>query len=284
MSTEPSPRPPDFKTRADGRGGLVRVTLVGEPHETRGSVDQVGSRPARCRRHLTWVRPRWGPRSVGRSASQWRSWSFRRPHDQRTHAPPARRESGDSPGKHPEPAGSDSGRRPQRSRACSSSLPSPSCPPSPLPDSSSPPSRPPTTASGDLGFLSSVSAVAVIVAFLALVVGLLERTHRRASGPAGRALGRGARNDRDTGRTLDELRAMSGTAGGAPARHTRFRDVSRAVARPPVVVPAGGRWLSVDRVGNCGGHTVSVLRSGDAPFVRPVRHPADAGPDAVETS
>ena len=75
---------------------------------------------------------------------------------------------------------------------------------------------------GDLGFLSSVSAVAVIVAFLALVVGLLERTHRRASGPAGRALGREARNDRDTVRTLDELRAMSGTAGGAPARHTRL--------------------------------------------------------------
>ena len=75
---------------------------------------------------------------------------------------------------------------------------------------------------GDLGFLSSVSAVAVIVAFLALVVGLLERTHRRAFGPAGHALGRGARSDRDTGRTLDELRAMSGTAGGAPARHTRL--------------------------------------------------------------
>jgi hypothetical protein len=74
---------------------------------------------------------------------------------------------------------------------------------------------------GDLGFLSSVSAVTVIVAFLALVVGLLERTHRQALGPAGRALG-GARNDRDMGRTLDELRAVSGTAGGAPARHTRL--------------------------------------------------------------
>src|SRR4051812_16942190 len=36
MSTEsPSPRPPAFKTRADGRGGLVRVTLVGEPHDGR---------------------------------------------------------------------------------------------------------------------------------------------------------------------------------------------------------------------------------------------------------
>jgi hypothetical protein len=75
---------------------------------------------------------------------------------------------------------------------------------------------------GELGFLSSVSTVAVIVAFLALVVGLLERTNRRAFGPAGRAPGRDARNDRDTGRTLDELRAVSGTAGGAPARHTRL--------------------------------------------------------------
>lgn len=36
MSTDsPSPRPPAFKRRADGRGGLVRVTLVGEPHDGR---------------------------------------------------------------------------------------------------------------------------------------------------------------------------------------------------------------------------------------------------------
>ena len=28
----PQPRPATFKTRADGRGGLVRVTLVGGPH------------------------------------------------------------------------------------------------------------------------------------------------------------------------------------------------------------------------------------------------------------
>jgi hypothetical protein len=35
MSTEPPPRPPDFKTRADGRGGLVRVRMVGEPHDGR---------------------------------------------------------------------------------------------------------------------------------------------------------------------------------------------------------------------------------------------------------
>lgn len=36
MSTEPPPpRPSEFKTRADGRGGLVKVTIVGEPHDGR---------------------------------------------------------------------------------------------------------------------------------------------------------------------------------------------------------------------------------------------------------
>jgi hypothetical protein len=27
------PRPAEYKTQADGRGGLIRVTLVGEPHD-----------------------------------------------------------------------------------------------------------------------------------------------------------------------------------------------------------------------------------------------------------
>lgn len=31
----PPPRPAEFKTRVDGRGGLVRVRLVGEPHDGR---------------------------------------------------------------------------------------------------------------------------------------------------------------------------------------------------------------------------------------------------------
>ena len=36
MSTEtPPPRPAEFKTRADGRGGLVKVTLVGGAHDGR---------------------------------------------------------------------------------------------------------------------------------------------------------------------------------------------------------------------------------------------------------
>lgn len=29
------PKPAEFKTRIDGRGGLIRVTLVGEPHDGR---------------------------------------------------------------------------------------------------------------------------------------------------------------------------------------------------------------------------------------------------------
>ena len=28
-----TPRPADFKTRVDGRGGLILVTLVGDPHD-----------------------------------------------------------------------------------------------------------------------------------------------------------------------------------------------------------------------------------------------------------
>lgn len=34
MSAEqPLPKPAEFKTQVDGRGGLVRVRLVGEPHD-----------------------------------------------------------------------------------------------------------------------------------------------------------------------------------------------------------------------------------------------------------
>ena len=78
-------------------------------------------------------------------------------------------------------------------------------------------------AAGDVGFLSSVSAAAFIVGFLALLVALLERTNRRAFGPAGSIVGGRARDDRDMVRTLDELQAMNGTAGAGPARHRRLR-------------------------------------------------------------
>ncbi len=79
-----------------------------------------------------------------------------------------------------------------------------------------------TYVAGDFGFLSTVSAAAIIVGFLALLVALLEHTNRRAHGPAGSALGGGARDDRDVARMLDELRAVGGIAGVAPARHTRL--------------------------------------------------------------
>jgi hypothetical protein len=36
MTEEPKlPRPAEFKTRSDGRGGLIKATLVGEPHDGR---------------------------------------------------------------------------------------------------------------------------------------------------------------------------------------------------------------------------------------------------------
>ena len=34
-SPVPPPKPAEFKTRTDGRGGLIRVRLVGEPHDGR---------------------------------------------------------------------------------------------------------------------------------------------------------------------------------------------------------------------------------------------------------
>lgn len=34
-SPAPAPRPAEFKTRIDGRGGLIRVRLIGEPHDGR---------------------------------------------------------------------------------------------------------------------------------------------------------------------------------------------------------------------------------------------------------
>lgn len=33
MSDPVLPQPAEFKTQADGRGGLIKVTLVGEPHD-----------------------------------------------------------------------------------------------------------------------------------------------------------------------------------------------------------------------------------------------------------
>ena len=58
----PQPRPATFKTRADGRGGLVRVTLVGGPHaghelyiDELDLPDEIWTTPAG--RRFEW----WGP-------------------------------------------------------------------------------------------------------------------------------------------------------------------------------------------------------------------------------
>jgi hypothetical protein len=75
---------------------------------------------------------------------------------------------------------------------------------------------------GDSASLSSITAIAFVVGLVALLVALVERSHRRSLGPSGSAIGGRARDDRDTGRTLDELRAMNGNAGAAPARHVRL--------------------------------------------------------------
>ena len=139
---------------------------------------------------------------------------------------------------------------------------------------------------GDLGFLSSVSAVAVIVAFLALVVGLLERTHRRAlrSGRA-RPRPRGSERPRhgSYARRAASHERHRGRGTGPP--HAALRDVSPS--SPSVLRRGRSRWRTlvvVVRVGQRWWSTMGVLRSGDAPFVAPVLHPADAGPDSVGTS
>src|SRR5689334_8174560 len=86
-----------------------------------------------------------------------------------------------------------------------------------------------------LASIANTAGVVVVVAALAtLVVGLLERTHRRESGlghfPSGADLGASADRDRvrdrDTLRVADELRAAGGRDA---ATHTR----RSAGARPP---------------------------------------------------
>ena len=68
-----------------------------------------------------------------------------------------------------------------------------------------------TYLAGDPSALSSVGAVAVVVGFLALLVALLERTNRRASGPGVPGRDVDGREDRDGNRVLDELRAAGGS-------------------------------------------------------------------------
>ena len=64
--------------------------------------------------------------------------------------------------------------------------------------------------------LGSMTLPLGYAAGIVLMVVLLERTHRQASGPARSTH---ARNDRDIARTLNELHALEGPAGGVPSRH-----------------------------------------------------------------
>ncbi len=68
-----------------------------------------------------------------------------------------------------------------------------------------------TYLAGDFGVLSSVSAVAVVVSFVVLLIALLERANTRAAGPSGTAI-HNARDDRDMVRMREELRAAGATA------------------------------------------------------------------------
>ena len=80
-----------------------------------------------------------------------------------------------------------------------------------------------------LASIANTAGVVVVVAALAtLVVGLLERTHRRESGlghaPFGADLGASADRarvrDRDTLRVLDELRAAAGSDAATGRTHS----------------------------------------------------------------
>ncbi len=78
-----------------------------------------------------------------------------------------------------------------------------------------------TLATAGLVYVGVLSPAGVaVVAALGLVVVLLDRTHRRASVPA-RITHAGV--DRDVARTLDDLRALGVTSGGAPSRFPALR-------------------------------------------------------------
>jgi hypothetical protein len=60
----------------------------------------------------------------------------------------------------------------------------------------------------DTAFLSTVSAGAVVVGLLAILVALLERTHQRMDVPPNRLAGADSHDDRDAVRVREELRAI----------------------------------------------------------------------------
>ena len=65
-----------------------------------------------------------------------------------------------------------------------------------------------TAGEADTALLSTISAGAVVIGLLAIVVALLERTNSRATGPTAGQLGADRHDDRDTIRVRDELRAI----------------------------------------------------------------------------
>jgi hypothetical protein len=64
----------------------------------------------------------------------------------------------------------------------------------------------------DTAFLSTMSAGAVVLGLVAILVALLERANQRASGPSAGPLGPDRRDDRDIIRVREELRAIESTA------------------------------------------------------------------------
>jgi hypothetical protein len=87
---------------------------------------------------------------------------------------------------------------------------------------------------------NTAGAVVVVAAFATLVVGLLERSHRRASAlghaPYGADLGASPQRDRardmDTLRVEDELRAARGREGSPTHTRGPVTPASRAHRRP----------------------------------------------------
>lgn len=88
----------------------------------------------------------------------------------------------------------------------------------------------------------TLGAVVVVAAFAILVVGLIERTHRRESGlghaPYGADLGASAQRDRapdrDTLRVMDELRAASGREAAGACTQPASAPTGSSHRRPPV--------------------------------------------------
>ena len=65
-----------------------------------------------------------------------------------------------------------------------------------------------TAVEADTALFSTMSAGAVVIGLLAILVALLERSHPRSTGPSAGLLGADRQDDRDDVRVRDELRAI----------------------------------------------------------------------------